>query len=229
MEAVGFIGGAFTLAGLAAALTQWRRHRAIIKWAGALAIIGLAMVATAVIVTAGARTVAPAAAPPAAVPTAPASTPAVVVPAWSTYEQFYALTPAQQSVVMQQALDHSNQIVEEALRTLNANLLSQVASGSALDVLTKSVQAGRQAGHPIGSDHQYRITAIYPQVPPTPLVIVHVVGTERSWYLGPTGQPITATSSRDGSESIHFVLGGGGQWKIQEAHSDSEVPVPAAS
>ena len=43
MEAVGFIGGAFTLAGLAATLAQWRRNRTMVRWAGALAIIGLAM------------------------------------------------------------------------------------------------------------------------------------------------------------------------------------------
>src|SRR5205807_9687443 len=92
-------------------LAQWRRNRTIVRWAGALAIIGLAMVATAVIVTARATGVKPAAAPPAATPTAPASAPAMV----TSVTAFAALPADQQKVQMQQAIDqislHSGQRV----------------------------------------------------------------------------------------------------------------------
>src|SRR5881398_597428 len=111
MEAVGFIGGAFTLAGLAATLAQWRRNRTMVRWAGALAIIGLAMVATAVIVTARAKVVAPAAAPPAATPTA-SSAPAMA----SSVTAFAALPADQKKVQMQQAIDHTITVLAQAYR-----------------------------------------------------------------------------------------------------------------
>jgi hypothetical protein len=226
LEAVGFIGGAFTLAGVAAALTQWRRHRAFIKWAGALAIIGLAMVATAVIVTAGGRTAAPAAAPPAAVPTAPASTPAVVVPAWSTYEQFYALTPAQQTVVMQQAEDHVAAVFKRALGTLDTTHLAEVYMGSELSLATRQVEELRLGGHPLGGEVVLTVTQVVPAKPPVPLVTVRVVGVDKSWYVDPkTGQPISATRSVQVA-SLEELVWGGGQWRVQ--HVEDTSPSPAS-
>src|SRR5882672_3003203 len=144
MEAVGFIGGAFTLAGLAATLAQWRRNRTMVRWAGALAIIGLAMVATAVIVTARAKAVAPAAAPPAATPTAPASAPAMA----SSVTAFAALPADQKKVQMQQAIDRYNAVIDQAYRKLDLTLLPEVTTGPELQVQQQQLANLKSQGRP---------------------------------------------------------------------------------
>jgi hypothetical protein len=228
VEAVGFLGGAFTLAGVATFMAHWRRDRTFITWPAGLAILGLVMLASAAVVLTLPKAVAPAApAPgPTAPASAPASAPAVAVPAWTTYEQFYALTPAQQTEVMQQAVDHVDAVLKQALGTLDASHLNEVYSGTELGLVTKQVEDLRLGGHPLGGKAVATVRQVVPAKPPVPLVTVRVVGTDTSWYVDPkTGQPDSATRSVQ-VDSLMEIVWGGGQWRIQ--HVENASPSPAS-
>ena len=209
MEAVGFIGGAFTLAGLAATLAQWRRNWTIVRWAGALAIIGLAMVATAFIVTARAKSAPPAAAPPAATPTAPASAPAMA----TSVAAFAALPADQKKVQMQQAIDHYNAVLDQAYRNLDLTLLPEVLTGPELQTQQQQLGALKANGTPGGGDHTYTITGIG-AAPALGSVSVRIEGTDRSWYLDPkTLQPV-GQPNVDNRPATYTFVPEGGVWKV---------------
>jgi hypothetical protein len=149
----------------------------------------------------------------------------VVVPAWSTYEQFYALT-AQQTVVMQQAEDHVAAVFKRALGTLDTTHLAEVYMGSELSLATRQVEELRLGGHPLGGEVVLTVTQVVPAKPPVPLVTVRVVGVDKSWYVDPkTGQPISATRSVQVA-SLEELVWGGGQWRVQ--HVEDTSPSPAS-
>ena len=210
MEAVGFIGGAFTVAGLAATLTQWRRNRTIVRWAGALAVIGLAMVATAVFVTARATGVTRPAAPPAATPTAPASGPAMA----TSVAAFAALPADQKKVQMQQAIDHTIALLAQAYRELDPTLLPDVMTGPALQVEQEQLRTLKAEGRPTGGDHTYTITGIG-VAPALGSVSVRTEGTERTWYLDPkTLQPVGQPNVNTAPATYTLVIEDG-VWKTK--------------
>lgn len=210
MEAVGFIGGAFTLAGLAATLAQWRRHRTMVRWAGALAIIGLAMVATAVIVTAQAKTAPPAAVPPPATPTAPASAPAMA----TSVTAFATLPADQKKVQMQRAIDHTIAVLAQAYRDLDPSLLPEVMTGPALEVEQNQLGTLKAEGRPTGGDHTYTITGIG-VAPALGSVSVRTEGTERTWYLDPkTLQPVGQPNVNSAPATYTLVIEDG-IWKTK--------------
>jgi hypothetical protein len=210
MEAVGFIGGAFTLAGLAATLAQWRRNRTIVRWAGALAIIGLAMVATAVIVTARASGVAPAAAPPAVTPTAPASGPAMA----TSVTAFAALPADQKKVQMQQAIDHVIAVLAKAYRNLDPTVLPEVITGPALQVEQEQLATLKAEGRPTGGDHTYTITGIG-VAPALGSVSVRTEGTERNWYLDPKTLQRIGQPNVNSAPATYTLVIEDGVWKTK--------------
>jgi hypothetical protein len=210
MEAVGFIGGAITLAGLAATLAQWRRNRTIVRWAGALAIVGLAMVATAVVVTARAKAVAPAPARPAATPTASASAPAIA----TSVAAFAALPADQKKVQMQQAIDRYNAVIDQAYRTLDLTLLPEVTTGPELQVQQQQLGTLKAEGKPTGGDDIYAITGIG-VAPALGSVSVRTQGTERNWYLDPKTLQRVGQPNVNNAPATYTFVPEDGVWKVK--------------
>lgn len=221
MEAVGFIGGAFTLAGVATLMAQWRQHRTFMAWAAAMAILGLVMLASAVVVLAQPKAVAPAA------PTTAATAPASGIQAVTSYQDLLALTPAQQVSVMQRVVDHRSQVLKAAFAGLDTSHLAEVTSGTALTDLTNEIAQLKQARTPLGGQLVLTVTEVNPERP-SPRVVVHVVGTDKSWYLDPkTGQADSGTRSVDISQ-LMTVVWGGGQWKVDSVENVSAPSSPAS-
>jgi hypothetical protein len=210
MEAVGFIGGAFTLAGLAATLAQWRRSRTMVRWAGALAVIGLAMVATAVFVTARATGVTRATAPPAATPTAPASAPAMA----TSVTAFAGLPADQQKAQMQQAINHFNAVVGEAYRNLDLTLLPEVTTGPELQVQQQQLANLKAQGRPTVEEGTYTITGIG-VAPALGSVSVRTEGTDQTWYLDPKTLQRVGQPNVNNTPATYTFVPEGGVWKVK--------------
>src|SRR5438105_5466699 len=201
MEAVGYLGGAVTLAGVMALLARWRdrvRRPSAFRLGAALVILGVAMIGVAYYVTSlrARPTLAPRARPS---PTASA------LPTWTTYEQFYALSHDQQVVVIGQALARYDQAVAQAYRTFDASGLAAVATGNRLVFLQQGVEKLRQGGRPLGGDIQNTITKLVAERPPVRIVVVQVMGTERGWWLDPkTLQQVGPPTANAFNQTITF-------------------------
>src|SRR5689334_6928212 len=106
MEAVGFVGGALTLAGVMTFLAQLRSRVPRFRTGSALVVLGLAMVGAAYYVTNRAAPVATGH-PVSPATTAPTQSPTTLaVP--TSVAAFAALSHDQQKVVMQQQIDRYN-------------------------------------------------------------------------------------------------------------------------
>jgi hypothetical protein len=214
MEAVGYLGGAFAIAGVMTFLAQLRRRVHSYKVGGALVVLGIAMAGSAYYVAT--RPVAASARPASPVtsaPNAPAqASPALAIP--STVAAFQALGPTQGKAVMQQELDRYNSVLNQAYTNLDASLLPEVTTGPALQYEQQQLEGLKAQGKPIGEEGSYTITAIGP-APALGSVSVRTEGTDQTWYLDPTTHQRVGQPSVNSSPATYTMVPEDGVWKVE--------------
>jgi hypothetical protein len=213
VEAVGFLGGALTLAGVMTFLAQLRRQVPKFRSGTALLVLGLAMVGAAYYVTTNAAPVA-ANHPVSPATTAPTQASPTTLPVPTTVAEFAALSHDQQKAVMQQEVDRFNSVLDRAYRNLDLSLLPEVTTGPELQTQQRLLAALKANGTPGGGDHNYMITGIG-TAPALGSVSVRIEGTDRSWYLDPkTLQPV-GQPHVDNSPATYTLVPQDGVWKVE--------------
>jgi hypothetical protein len=148
--------------------------------------------------------------------TSPAS---VSMPAATTIQAFAALPAAQQQAIMQQALDTYDEVVAEAARTLDASILSDVATGAELQVQQQGL-AGQQ-GRPESMTGQGTVIAVQP-APQYGFVSIQVEGSETDQWLDPTTLKPEGTPISGSARSSFSLVIEGGVWKVSEHIQESQ-------
>jgi hypothetical protein len=149
-------------------------------------------------------------------PVAPSS--AAKMPSATSIQAFAALPADQQKAIMQQAMDAAGEAISQVSRTLNASLLSEVATGAELQVLQQGL--AQQQGRPesvIGNGTVLSVTAS----PAFGFVSVQVQGTETDQWLNPTTLQPTGTPVSGSSVSSYSLVIEGGVWKVNEHIQES--------
>ena len=213
MEAVGFVGGALTLAGVMTFLAQLRSRVPRFRTGSALVALGLAMIGAAYYVTSRAAPVAtghPVSPPTTAL--TQASPPALAVP--TTVAAFAALSHDQQRLVMQQVLGHYNSVIAQAYRNLDLGLLPDVLTGAALQTQQQQLGSLKAQGKPTGGDASFTITGIG-TTPALGVVQVRIEGTDRTSFLDPkTLQPV-GQPNVNSTPATYTLVPEGGVWKVE--------------
>jgi hypothetical protein len=213
MEAVGYLGGAFAIAGVMTFLAQLRRRVHSYKVGGALVVLGIAMAGSAYYVATRPAAAHPAS-PVTSAPTAPAqASPALAIP--STVAAFQALGPTQGKAVMQQELDQVIAVLAKAYRNLDPTLLPQVMTGDALRVQQQQVASLQAKGTPTGGTDSYTITGIG-TAPALGSVSVQTQGTEQTWFLDPKTLQRVGQPNVSSGPATYVLVPEDGVWKVKE-------------
>jgi hypothetical protein len=214
MEAVGYLGGAFAIAGVMTFLAQLRRQVHTFKVGGGLVVLGIAMAAGAYYVST--RPAAAAAHP--ASPVTSASTalaqasPSLAIP--TTVAAFQALGPTRGKAVMQEELDRYNSVLDEAYRNLDPSLLPEVTTGPELQVQQQQLAQLKAEGRPTGGSDSYTITGIG-TAPALGSVTVNIQGSESSWYLDPTTLQQVGQATVNNQPASYTFVPEDGTWKVK--------------
>lgn len=167
--------------------------------------------------------------PPAGTASAPAtgSSPSPVasgVPA-TTIQAFAALSAPQQTAIMQQVLDHYDDVLAEAYSTLDPALLPQVLTGAELQLQQQQLQGLVQRNQPEAETDTFSVLSVaaFPQFGFVSVDGVSGAGTVS--FLDPTTHqptgPTTVLPSKRGSLTI---VAGDGVWKVKENVQEQATP-----
>ena len=120
---------------------------------------------------------------------------------------------------MQKAMNAAGEVISQVSRTLNASLLSEVATGAELQVLQQGL--AQQQGRPesvTGTGTVLTVTAS----PPLGFVSVQVQGTETDQWLDPTTLHPTGNPVSGSTVSSYSLVIDGGVWKVSEHIQESQ-------
>ena len=211
MEAVGFVGGALTLAGVMTFLAQLRSRVPKFRTGAALVVLGLAMVGAAYVVTSRAGAAGHPVSPATTAPTQ-ASPTTLAVP--TSVAAFAALSHDQQKVVMQQQIDRYNSVVNQAYMHLDPTLLPEVLTGPALQAQQQQLGSLKAQNKPTGEEGTDTISGIG-TAPALGSVSVRVEGTNTTRWLDPKTLQPTGTPNVDSTPGTYTMVPEGGVWKVE--------------